>query len=333
MAEMTDSTNISKVHLLYQPEDSTFSQIMPRRMLICLYHGLREGRSVFLAFYPLFPASDNLIQLGPLIGGALARPADRFPGLFGQNEFLKKYPYFLPCAVPATFSVIAWIVTFLFLKETVKSPIPISEFLGFKKQKLEPEVQNTIEQLDPLALSIPDPKNAPSGATPDVEKPLALRSLLTPQVVIAAANYASLALVDIAFRAIQPLFLSTPIHLGGLGLSPPTIGKLLSIYGILNGAAQIFFFAQIHDRYGSKKVFMIGLATALPSFAMFPVINLLARHGGYSVTVWVAVVVQIFISIAVNFSYGAYAAQSYSTCHSCYLLLRLCLYFYYCRIT
>jgi hypothetical protein len=37
--------------------------------------------------------------------------------LFGNNKFLKEYPYFLPCAVPATFTVVAWFVTLFFLKE------------------------------------------------------------------------------------------------------------------------------------------------------------------------------------------------------------------------
>jgi MFS family permease len=55
--------------------------------------------------------------LGPLIGGELARPADRFPNIFGNSEFLKEYPYFLPCAVPATASALSWIVIFLYLKE------------------------------------------------------------------------------------------------------------------------------------------------------------------------------------------------------------------------
>jgi hypothetical protein len=53
----------------------------------------------------------------PLIGGSLSRPAERFPGLFGESDFLKKYPYFLPCAVPATFTLVAWLVTFFFLEE------------------------------------------------------------------------------------------------------------------------------------------------------------------------------------------------------------------------
>jgi hypothetical protein len=58
----------------------------------------------------------------PMIGGSLSRPAERFPDTFGNSEFLKKYPYFLPCAVPATFSVLVWVLIFVFLREVgVKS--------------------------------------------------------------------------------------------------------------------------------------------------------------------------------------------------------------------
>ncbi|KAH9481767.1 Major facilitator-type transporter psiT2 [Psilocybe cubensis] len=233
--------------------------------------------------------------LGPIIGGSLARPADRFPTLFGNNEFLKKYPYFLPCAVPATFSALAWVVTYLYLKETVSAPTPISEFLGIKKGK---------------ALDMEEADSAPSGSknsssVNDAEKPLPLRKLLTGRVIVAAGNYAALSLVDISFRAIQPLFLSTPIELGGLGLPPSTIGNLLSIFGILNGVFQVFFFAKINDTWGSKNVFICGIASAVPVFASFPVINYLARAQGYSTLVWAVVGFQIVISIALSLSYGA----------------------------
>ena len=57
-----------------------------------------------------------------MIGGSLSRPAERFPSLFGNNKFLKEFPYFLPCAVPATFTAGAWLVAFLFLKEVRGSP-------------------------------------------------------------------------------------------------------------------------------------------------------------------------------------------------------------------
>ncbi|PPQ81483.1 hypothetical protein CVT24_000729 [Panaeolus cyanescens] len=277
VAEITDSTNISRAY----------------------------------AYQPISWSTGS--ALGPMIGGSLARPAERFPHLFGNNEFLKKYPYFLPCAVPATFSAIAWIVTFIFLKETVKDPISFRELFFPKKSIKDEDLAPTTpssgsstvcsdnsdneEQEGPAK-----PVTQPSTAA---EKPLPLRSLLTWRVIIAAANYASLSLVDIAFRAVQPLFFSTPIHLGGLGLPPSTIGRILSVYGVLNGVFQVFFFAKIHDYWGSKKVFTFGIAAALPLFMLFPVINYLARADGYWTLVWALIGVQTVISIFLSLAYGA----------------------------
>jgi MFS family permease len=110
--------------------------------------------------------------------------------------------------------------------------------------------------------------------------------------------------VDVAFRAIQPLFLSTPINFGGLGLPAPSIGTLLSAQGILNGIFQLFFFAKIHDRWGSKKTFIAGISTAIPSFIMFPVANTLARTQGYSIAVWAAIALQTISGVLLGLSYG-----------------------------
>lgn len=55
--------------------------------------------------------------IGPLIGGSLSRPADRFPEIFGRSAFLKSYPYLLPCAIPAIFASVAWLVTYFQFRE------------------------------------------------------------------------------------------------------------------------------------------------------------------------------------------------------------------------
>ena len=123
-------------------------------------------------------------------------------------------------------------------------------------------------------------------------------------MLIAAVNYATLSLVDIAYRAVQPLFFSTPIALGVLGLPPPPIGAILSFFGFMNGIFQVFFFARIHDRWGTKNVFIAGLLSAIPCFALFPFMNLLARSQGVSTTVWVIVALQTLISLGVSLSYG-----------------------------
>ena len=145
---------------------------------------------------------------------------------------------------------------------------------------------------------------------PQAERPLPFRSLLTPRVLIAAGNYAFLSLVDMAFRATQPVFLSTPINLGGLGLPASSIGTLLSCQGIFNGIFQVFFFAQIHDRWGSKKTFIAGVSTTIPAFIMFPVANALVRTQGYSIAVWVAIALQAISAMSLNLSYGNCSLQN-----------------------
>lgn len=194
--------------------------------------------------------------------------------------------------MPATYTALAWVVAFVFLKETNPVPFSFSRLFKFRSNE-KARVQQKV-----AGSPIPEPA-----------APIPLRSLMTPRVIIAAGNYASLSLVDIAFRAIQPLFFSTPVALGGLGMPPSTIGKILSVYGVLNGLFQIMFFARIHDYWGSKKVFAAGIASAFPAFAAFPLLNYLARTQGLSTTVWAIVAFQTVISIGLSLSYG----ERYST--------------------
>lgn len=136
-------------------------------------------------------------------------------------------------------------------------------------------------------------------------EPLPLRQVLMPRVLLAALNYACLALVDICTRAIQPVNFSTPVELGGLGLPPHHIGKILSVYGILNGFLQIFYFAKTQARFGTKNVYIAGIASSLLVFVTFPIINHLARTAGEDdLLVWLAVGFQVIVSIFINFSYG-----------------------------
>jgi len=227
--------------------------------------------------------------VGPIIGGFLAHPVEGFPSLFGKNIFLRKYPYFLPCAIAATFSLIAWLITLLFLKETATGPgvLSVSRIFGPRPLKTETLVEQA------------------TSRTVEQEQPVALRQLMTRKVLVAASNYATLALVDISRSAIQPVFLATPIELGGLGLPPSRIGNLLSIFGVLNGIIQVFFFAPLHDYLGSKLLFNLGIASALPTFAAFPLLSYLARTQGLTTLVWAVAVAQVFMSIGLSISYGA----------------------------
>jgi MFS family permease len=221
--------------------------------------------------------------LGPMIGGALSRPAERYPNTFGKSEFLKKYLYFLPCAVSATFSALAWLLALVFLKETVSSPVTIRSLLT-KRSKPSPSVREV--EID------------------EAERPYPLRRLMTRQVLLSIINYATLSLVDISLRAIQPLFFSTPVSNGGLGLEPPAIGKILMYFGLLNGVFQLICFARIHALLGTKRLFVCGLLCGIPMFGLFPVMSALARAYGVGRIVYLSVALQLAFALGVNSCYG-----------------------------
>ncbi|KAG1791879.1 major facilitator superfamily domain-containing protein [Suillus plorans] len=215
--------------------------------------------------------------LGPLIGGSLSHPADRFPRLFGQSTFLKTYPYFLACAGPALFTAFMWLVMYMLLQET---------FVHTKPPQPDGSNSDTVQ------------------GSPDDSQPLPVSALMTPRVLIAMSNHATLALLDIALRTLIPVFYSTPVNMGGLGLDPPRIGNILAVFGIANGLFQVFFFARLHDRFGTKLVYTCGVASSVPTIIAFPIINMLSRTYGIDATVWFAVGLQLTMSIALNMCYS-----------------------------
>ncbi|KAG2057779.1 MFS general substrate transporter [Suillus hirtellus] len=205
------------------------------------------------ALFPIVWCIGNFI--GPLIGGTLARPQDRWPALFA-NGFWEKFPYFLPCAVAASLFVLAVLMMLIFLEETLptkRRPKSTSAMLGIPSDELLPQ-QSMVY-------------------TP-------LRSLLTPSVVIPIANYTLLALLDISFIVLLPLLLSTPTHLGGLGFDPATIGSWMALFGITNGIFQALFFARIVDWIGPKRVFCVSVSCYAPLMAMFPIMSWIVHVRG-----------------------------------------------------
>ncbi|KAH7885802.1 major facilitator superfamily domain-containing protein [Phlebopus sp. FC_14] len=226
--------------------------------------------------------------LGPLIGGSLARPVDRFPGVFGHSAFLKKYPYFLPCAIPATFTALSWLITLLFMKETRKPQKPLREYLPWAKHESD------------ASKTSPPSSVPPSGD----EAPVPFRGLLTRPVLIAAGSYATFSLIDMAFRAVLPVFYATSIDMGGLNLDPPAIGTILSIYGMVNGVIVFFIFTPMHDWLGARTMFLVTTCACIPMIALFPIMNLVARQQGFTNTVWVLVSLQMAFLMISNLAYG-----------------------------
>ncbi|KAK4142043.1 major facilitator superfamily domain-containing protein [Dichotomopilus funicola] len=82
---------------------------------------VREKKYQSRAFL-LLPMTFNIgAIIGPILGGLLSDPAGSYPGLFGDVEFFKRFPYATPNIVSAFFLFGAMLCAWLFLEETLDS--------------------------------------------------------------------------------------------------------------------------------------------------------------------------------------------------------------------
>ncbi|KAG0708449.1 MFS multidrug-resistance DHA1 sub-family [Suillus ampliporus] len=242
--------------------------------------------------------------IGPLVGGSLSRPADRFPEIFGRSELLRTYPYLLPCAVPAILALVAWLVTYFRFKEvSVISKDYIWTTLKCGNESVSTGTSpwgSIIGWLLPQSYARPstlasNPLASSGEANSESEvpsKPLPLRALLSSKVLTVTASYVTMAVLYMAFNSILPVFYATPIELGGLSLDPPRIGAILAVSGLAHGAFQVLFYARLHDRFGAGAIQITGVSSGIPIVILFPVINALARAHGVGLAVWLCIGVQ-----------------------------------------
>ncbi|KAG5726787.1 Protein ZINC INDUCED FACILITATOR-LIKE 1 [Termitomyces sp. T112] len=213
--------------------------------------------------------------LGPLMGGTLSRPAERFPDVFGRG-FWKKYPYFLPCLATSAFVFTAFTITLLFFKETVP-----------KKRPHNPSTSENIFIDDSCH-----------------DGPFPLSKVLVHPVILSVSNYMSLAFLQISLNALLPLFLTMPLAIGGLGFDPVTIGYIMGIYGLCTGLFQAFYFARIIRLFGERTIFVAGIACFAPIFLLFPVMSLTAQSSGVTIFTWACIAVIVLLMSFSDMSFG-----------------------------
>ncbi|KAK7032726.1 efflux pump azaL [Favolaschia claudopus] len=235
-----------------------------------------SNRAEAFAFLPIIWAIGA--SLGPLIGGSLARPHDRFPEIF-SGKFWELFPYFLPCLVTGSCVYLSCVFVLAFFKESIPR----------KKARREDVVATSHDNVAPAPVIRPRP----------------LRELMIFPVLISVSNYIALWFLNMSLGALLPLFLAMPIEIGGLGLPPPKIGVILSAYGIFTAIFQIIFFARMVRRFGEKRVFRNAMITCLPAFALFPIISAVARQSGRTTIVYCLVGLILALGALMDTGFGA----------------------------
>ena len=214
-----------------------------------------------------------------MIGGQLSKPATRIP-LFDQ-PFWQDHPYALPCFIAAGFSFICAILAFFSLEEVgVMRPML---FIAHHSDAIF--VQTLVRQrprsrADSNAtlydLYEPELARLLPGSEEDLPSPdnsTGISNTLTHRVLLAIVNFGFLAFLEIALCALLPIFLASSPTVGGLGLSPPSIGSVLGGLGLVNGFIQILFFVPAHEFLGTRLLYTLGVGVFAAIYALMPLIS------------------------------------------------------------
>lgn len=179
-----------------------------------------------------FAFSGNLgILAGTILGGFLADPVSQYPKLFKGLAFFEKYPYSLPGFVIAGISMTGVITSIFFLEETLD------------KSESERDGAN-------------------AGGTKNDSM---MQLLKAPGILNVLWVYCHVMLLAFAFTALMPVYLYTPIDVGGLEFDPFQIAMYMAVQGASQALWLVLAFPFLHRRLGTKKL-MYGCGVMYPIF-------------------------------------------------------------------
>jgi MFS family permease len=246
--------------------------------------------------------------IGPWLGGSFSHPVESFPSVFGGSSFLAKYPYYLPCGLSSLYILFAMVIGFLYLEETLPS-----KRREHKVHALRQEAETTDGQ---TARHDTEEADAIEQRTEE-SKPPSVRSLLTTQVLSIIITQTFLNLQNICFTSLLPLFCFEQVKYGGVGFERSDIGHLLATNGVLAIITQAVLFPWTEKRLGGPlNVYRVALLLYLPSFLVFPIAHIVAKHFGYTAT-WLTFIVGIAFKAMSGMSIGECLARTVNiTVHS-----------------
>jgi hypothetical protein len=154
---------------------------------------------------------------------------------------------------------------------------------------------------DPTPIQI---QSSSSESTPiQQDKP----PLLNRGLVMIYLNNAFLAFLQMGHFSLLPLFYSTSIPSGGLGLDPSKIGIVMGAYGFVNAIVQATFLGSLIRKFGARKLYIICFPALFGCYALYPIMrHLVERSGRVNHLVIFCMIVQLSFQVVAYPSSGIY---------------------------
>ncbi|KAF8813375.1 major facilitator superfamily multidrug-resistance, DHA1 sub-family [Phlegmacium glaucopus] len=267
------------------------------------------------AFVPLMWSVGSTIA--PIIGGVLSNPATRWPNTLGRLQFLRVHPYFLPCAVSGSIALMTFIIATLALEETLPSLVAKKKAANLKRESsqceaamldatIESPLINHGERLDYGTTTDQVQSSTSSPSETSTTSPENKPALLNRGLIMIYLNIVSLAFIDMGHFVLLPLFYSTSIQLGGLGLDPYLIGITLGSFGCVNAVVQARLLGPLIRKFGARKMYITCFPGLLVCITLYPIMRHFIHHfGRVNNVIIICMIIQLSFQMLVFASYGS----------------------------
>ncbi len=244
---------------------------------------------------------------GPLVGGVLVNNRT------SPDGSSPSYPYLPPNIVSASLLMIDFVVTALFLEESLEGArdLPsLGERVGslfawiwqfssssrpsylrlnrsrHKKRASESEAADILEQdveepTDDQPLS-PVPQLFPTMN----EEQLTRDEVFNRDTILLLATFLIFQLSNISYNSLYPIFAQAPPPTGR-NLSPEEIGLTLAFAGLVTIIFQVGIFGKLRDRVGNRATYRTGLAGFVFAFLLMPWVTYKDDTKKWNLVLWI----------------------------------------------
>ncbi|CEL55793.1 putative membrane protein YCR023C OS=Saccharomyces cerevisiae (strain ATCC 204508 / S288c) GN=YCR023C PE=1 SV=2 [Rhizoctonia solani AG-1 IB] len=306
---------------------NSFTHMMAARMIAGLLSGYIAVLHSILgeitddtnqaAAYPIYALCYPIGSfVGPLVGGALAKPNENIPHLVPAflHDFFDKYPYMLPSMAACTVAVMSFTFILVFMEETLPSMVRrrARKSSGASTPTSYGARGRTIERTGAVQGA-----ESSSSASPSIERSRhsststrvgedgllkkcpsetdgllagddneedeqphnwSVRELLKlPELRQLYRSSVILSFLAESYVVVFVLFSYTKIQFGGLGFEPAEIGFVLAVAGSISFALQLLVLPTILRRAKPTKTFEACMTLWPIGFAIPPILNIIAR--------------------------------------------------------
>ncbi|KAL6905681.1 hypothetical protein ACP4OV_003282 [Aristida adscensionis] len=198
--------------------------------------------------------------IGPALGGYLAQPAEKFPGVFSPDSFFGRFPYFLPCLCTSVFAICV-LVSCIWMPETLH------------KHEVPEDVYQGIENLEDNLI---DPKDkVEKDASLDDKKSLFKNWPLMSSII----TYCAFSFHDMAYSEVFSLWAESDKKYGGLSLSSKDVGQVLAVTGASLLVYQLVIYPRINKVLGPIKSTRIATILCIFLLSAYPYMTYLSGIG------------------------------------------------------